>query len=72
MPLLPLPPTALSRLGVTMDWHDLRLIAVAHHIYHYLKLDTSSLGSTKYYRDCASVIELAIGAAKVATTEIMT
>ena len=64
-------PSALSRLGVTMDWHDLRLLAVAHHIYHYLKLGSSSLGTIVYYRDAAAVIELAFEAAKVANVEIM-
>ena len=64
-------PSALSRLGVTMDWHDLRLLAVAHHIYHYLKLGSSSLGTIVYYRDAAAVIELAFDAAKVANVEIM-
>ena len=67
-----LPHTALSRLGVTIDRYDLRLMAVAHHIYQYLKLGTSSLGSIRYYRDSASVGDLAIGAAKVAAFEIMT
>ena len=34
-----------ERLGIVVNWFDLRLLAVAHHIYHYTRFSLGQQAS---------------------------
>ena len=68
---LPIGSTACARLGVSMEWIDLRLLALAHHIYHTLKLGNENmLGTCTSYSRWARVLDFAVVAAKIGHTEL--
>ena len=68
---LPVGSSACSRVGVSMEWIDLRLIALAHHIYHILKLGRENmLGTCTTYLRWACVLDAAEVAAKIGMVEL--
>ena len=66
---LPVGSSACSRVGVSMEWIDLPLIALAHHIYHSLKLG-NMLGTRTTYSRWSRVIHAAEVDAKIAKIEL--
>ena len=68
---LPICSSASSRVGVSMEWIDLRLTALAHHIYHTLKLGNENmLGTCTTFARWARVLDAAEMAAKIGKVEL--
>lgn len=68
---LPVGNSAGSRLGVGMEWLDLRLLALAHHIYHSLKLGHEQLlGSISTYAGWGEVLDAAFEWVAIAKVEL--
>jgi len=66
---LPVGDSAAERLGIAMEWHDLRHIALAHQIF--LKLGSDNLlGSIHTYSGWQRVMDDAFEAGRSAYTEI--
>jgi len=69
---LPCGSSAVERLGVSQRSADLRVLAIAHHIYHYCKF-TSSFGvvSNMYTYQLGALVEEAVAAVRVAVSELL-
>lgn len=68
---LPIGESASDRLGITTVWLDLRLLALAHHIYHSLKLGYEQLlGTCTTYSRWDKVIRAALEAGAIAKVDL--
>jgi len=64
--------SSAARLGIFMQWLDLRLLAVAHHIYHYSKLSISTPASSVHaYKHWYNLRRRFLLVAKVAVADHM-
>ena len=67
----PVGPLPLDKLGCSLVQSDLRMLAVAHSLYHYCKFQACTVCNHMYYAEVSKVFDLFVSATKVAIADYL-